>query len=159
MRFLVSWILLAAFWLALAGLPHNALQLGFALVSVTLVSAWTAPLFFGRSSMGRGAARLIRLALYAPWLLWQILAANVDVLLRVVGIRPIHPQIVSFRPDLQSEFGKVAMANSITLTPGTVTIELADDEFIVHAIAPASADLLRTGAMEERIRAVEGRAP
>lgn len=157
MRFLITWILLAAFWLCLAGVPHGVVTLVFGLASVTLVSAWTSRIFLGSAPLAKSAAVLVRLARYVPWLLWQILVSNVDVLLRVVGLRPIDPRVVSFRPDLESDLAKVAMANSITLTPGTVTIVTGDDEFIVHAIAPTSADLLRSGAMERRLRQVEGR--
>ena len=157
MRYAVAWLVLAGFWLALAGVPHGFIHWTFALASVTLVTVWVGPLLFDTPGLGRGFVSLGRLALYTPWLIWQILVANVDVFLRVFGFRPVDPRVVSFECDLESDFAKVALANSITLTPGTVTIGIEGPVFVVHAIAPSSADLLRSGEMQRRVRRVEGR--
>ena len=155
LRFVVAWLVLAGFWLTLAGVPHGVVHWAFALASVTLVSLWVGPLLFDGPRLGRGFWALGRLALYAPWLLWQILLANRDVFLRVFGLRPVDPRVVSFESDLESDFAKVALANSITLTPGTVTIGIEGTTFVVHAIAPSAADLLRTGEMQRHVRRLE----
>jgi multicomponent Na+:H+ antiporter subunit E len=64
---------------------------------------------------------------------------------------PIDPRVVTFKTMLKSDVARTALANSITLTPGTVTIDIVDDVFYVHAIAKEPADDLLEGAMERRI--------
>lgn len=155
MGFLFTWFLLAALWLGLSG-HLDTTHLVFGFVSVTLVSLLSHRHLVGEGPLARGVARVVRLALYVPWLLWQILLANVDVMLRVLGLRDIHPSVLRFKPDLADDFGRTTLANSITLTPGTVTIDIVDGEFIVHALSREAARSLERGAMERRVRAVEG---
>lgn len=156
MRFILIWIVLAAFWIGLSGY-FDALHLAWGFVAVTLVSAVTAATPREGESVFAEAGKLVRLFLYVPWLLWQIVLANVDVMLRVLGVRPVEPRVVRFRPPVRSDFGKVALANSITLTPGTVTIDVEEDgTFLVHAIAEPAAEGLLDGRMAERVRRVEG---
>ena len=158
-RFLVTWVILALFWIALSG-HYDAVHLTFGLVSVTLVSWISHRHIAAGARVGDEALCLVRLAAYLPWLLWQIALANVDVLLRVLGIRPVDPRLIRFKPDLENDFGRVAMANSITLTPGTVTVDVEEDgSFIVHAVSPDAARGVLTGAMERRVKRVEGSAP
>ncbi len=155
MRFLITWIVLAALWIGLSGY-FDAVHLVFGAVSVTLVSALSSRHLAGEGPLGPGLVRLVRLVLYLPWLLWQILLANLDVMLRIYGVRDIDPCIVRFTPDLVSDFGKTVLANSITLTPGTVTVEIeADGAFVIHAISKEAADGILCGAMEGRVHRVE----
>ena len=156
MRFILTWIVLAAFWIGLSGY-FDAIHLTWGLVAVTLVSAVSARTPRDGPSVVTEAGQVARLFGYIPWLLWQIALANWDVALRVLGVRPVDPRVVRFRPELGSDFGRVALANSITLTPGTVTIEVEEDgAFLVHAIAEPAAEGLLGGAMAERVRRVEG---
>ena len=107
-----------------------------------------------------------RLVTYFPWLAWQIVKANVDVMKAVLDPRlPIQPQVFTVRARQRSELNQVVFANSITLTPGTVTIAVADGTFEVHALTvAAAADLMddaATGApseMNARCAALEDRA-
>ncbi len=156
MGFVVAWILLALLWLGLSGF-YDPIHLAFGAVSVTLVSAISWRHLSGGGAIGTGIARLVRLALYLPWLLWQIALANVDVMLRIFGTRPIDPCIVRFKPELVSDFGRATLANSITLTPGTVTVEITEEgEFIVHALNREAADAVLERVMERKARAIEG---
>lgn len=155
--YIVTWLLLGGLWIGLSGF-FDAVHLTFGAVSVTLVTALSARYLTGRRPLGPGLGRLLRLALYCPWLLWQIVLTNMDVLLRVLGMRRIDPQVIRFCPNLRSDFGIVTLANSITLTPGTVTVEVTDGEFIVHAIAPEAAAGLADGPMVARARQIEGGA-
>jgi len=67
--------------------------------------------------------------------LWELLKANFDVASRVVSPSlPINPGIVKVRTRLQSGIGRVVLANSITLTPGTLTVEIKDDFLYIHWI-------------------------
>ncbi len=155
MSFLVTWIVLAALWIGLSGYL-DVVHLTFGFCSVTLVSALTHKFMTGGRNVGEGLTALVRLFLYVPWLLWQVFLANIDVLLRVFGFREVDPCVIRFTPDLHTDFGKVTLANSITLTPGTVTVDLEGDEFIVHAISREAADAVLKGAMERKAKSIEG---
>ena len=98
----------------------------------------------------------LRLAAYLPWLMWEITKANLDVTLCVLGIRPISPRLVRVRASQKTTLGQVIYANSITLTPGTVSVELEEDAIIVHAISREAAEGTLEGAIDRRVSAVEG---
>jgi multicomponent Na+:H+ antiporter subunit E len=101
-----------------------------------------------------------RLVRYIPYLLLEIVKANLDVARRVVDPRlPIRPQVFRIRSGQQTDLGRVLYANSITLTPGTVTIRLDGDELEIHALTTEAADGVRGGEMERRVRTAEGRTP
>ena len=156
LRFVLTWIVLAAFWIGLSGY-FDKIHLIWGFVAVTLVSVVTVRVPREGASVGTEVGQVARLFTYVPWLLWQIVLANWDVSLRVLGVRPVDPRVIRFRPELESDFGRVALANSITLTPGTVTIEVEDDgAFLVHAIAPSAAEALQSGGMVAGVRRVEG---
>ncbi len=95
---------------------------------------------------------------YLPWLGLEIVKANIQVLRLVLGPRSLlQPRLVRYRPRLQSEVALVTFANSITLTPGTVTVDVEEDgTIVVHAIDAATAAGLESGEMEARIAAVFG---
>jgi multicomponent Na+:H+ antiporter subunit E len=96
---------------------------------------------------GRGEQVLLKVRrwiLYALWELWQIVLAAVDVALRVLGARPVDPRIIEFETTLRSDFALTTFADSITLTPGTITINVEPErgKYVVHAIAKEPADAL-----------------
>jgi multicomponent Na+:H+ antiporter subunit E len=92
-----------------------------------------------------------------PWLLWEIAKANVDVARRVLSRRPaIAPSLLRVRAGQRGDLGRAIYANSITLTPGTVSIEVAGDEITVHALTAEAADGLRTGEMDRKVTDYEG---
>ena len=64
---------------------------------------------------------------------------------------PIEPQILTFKTKLESDISSVTLANSITLTPGTITIDIKDGVFYVHALSKKVADDLNAGEMEDRV--------
>jgi multicomponent Na+:H+ antiporter subunit E len=100
------------------------------------------------------AGRALR---YAPWLLLAILRSNVDVVLRILNPRlPISPTLIRIRASQKTALGKVIYANSITLTPGTVSVEVEDDLILVHALSQESARELVDGEMDRRVSAMEG---
>jgi multicomponent Na+:H+ antiporter subunit E len=156
--FVVTWLLLAALWVGLSGF-FDVIHLTFGAVSVTLVSLLSHRHLTGGGSVAVGMARLLRLALYIPWLLWQIALANLDVMLRIFGLKAIDPCVIRFTPELVSDFGRATLANSITLTPGTVTVDITDEgEFIVHALNREAADEVLSRVMETKVRRIEGSA-
>ena len=156
MKFLVTWIVLAALWIGLSGFT-DPVHLTFGFLSVTLVSLISNRHLMGDDPKPGMAGRLLRLVLYLPWLIWEIVVANLDVMLRVFGLRDIDPCIIRFRPELTDDFGKTVLANSITLTPGTVTVEIeADGTYVVHALSREAADGVLSGRMEAKVRGVAG---
>lgn len=99
-----------------------------------------------------------RLVLYVPWLLWEIVKANLDVTRRILSPRlPISPRIMTVHSSQRRELARVIYANSITLTPGTVTIDLRGPVFTVHALTKEAAEGVLTGEMDRRCTALEGR--
>jgi multicomponent Na+:H+ antiporter subunit E len=94
-----------------------------------------------------------RFLMYFPWLLWQIVLANIHVLKMVYSrdmMDKINPQMVHFKSRLKNDMALVTFANSITLTPGTITVGLTVyGDFAVHAIDDVSAGGL-PGDMEPK---------
>jgi len=83
---------------------------------------------------------------YIPIFIWAMILANFDVAYRVIHPkRPIKPGIVRIRTDLKSPAGKLALANSITLTPGTMTMQIVDDKYYIHWIYVQSEDEKEAG--------------
>ena len=98
---------------------------------------------------------------YIPWLLYEIFLANLHILYLVFHPRMmelIDPKIIRFRSKLKKDFSLVTFANSITLTPGTITVYVSiDGNFHVHAIDKKSGDAL-PGEMEDRVAEMEARS-
>ncbi|MEE8216319.1 MAG: Na+/H+ antiporter subunit E, partial [Acidiferrobacterales bacterium] len=95
--------------------------------------------------------------LYWPWLAWEIVKSNVDVARRILSpTLPISPTVIRLKASQKSELGKVIYANSITLTPGTVSIDIDGDKIEVHALTREAAQALRTGDMDRRVTRFEG---
>jgi multicomponent Na+:H+ antiporter subunit E len=83
--------------------------------------------------------------------LYQIVLANLHVVHLVLAPAKIRPQIIHFKTRLKSDLSKVTFGNSITLTPGTITLDIDDGEIYVHALSDKVARDLLTGEMERRV--------
>ncbi|GMU49853.1 MAG: hypothetical protein AMXMBFR31_20790 [Candidatus Desulfobacillus denitrificans] len=93
---------------------------------------------------------------YWPWLIKEIAKSSWDVSRRILDPRlPISPTLARFRPSQKSELGLVIHANSITLTPGTVAVEVEAGEFLVHALTREGAAGLAGSEMDRRVAALE----
>jgi multicomponent Na+:H+ antiporter subunit E len=112
-------------WLILCW-PPDLEQVLAGLLVAGLVTWISGDLFVGRHRlMWQPRRHLLFLFLYLPRLLWEVFKANIDVALRVVRPgTPIHPGIVCIRTSLISDIGLTCLANSITLTPGTMTVDV-----------------------------------
>ena len=140
---LLTFILLLVNWIIFSGVL-DAFHLGLGVICCGFVAWLSTDLVFGNTSKGL-RARLVeafRFIGYAAWLLWQVVLANIHVLKLAFSQneRATHPRIIRFKTSLKSDFARYVFANSITLTPGTVTMSLVGDEFVVHAIDKAVAD-------------------
>ncbi len=153
-------LLCFAVWLLLSGHFSSPLLLGLGVLSSLLVAVmgWR---MRGLNPEER-PARLRpnpHLILYWPWLLWQIIQSNWDVMRRILAPElPISPTMIRMKLNQRSDSGKVIYANSITLTPGTVTTSLQDDYIEVHALTREAAEALREGEMSRRVQQLEGSA-
>ncbi len=93
---------------------------------------------------------------YVPWLLWEMIWSSLDVMYRVLHPRlPIEPQTFRITATQTTDLGRVTFADSITLHPGTLTIDAVDDHFTIHAIADKPAAELKDGGMDRRITSLE----
>ena len=93
---------------------------------------------------------------YLIWLIKEIIVANLDVTKCILARRmPIQPQVIRATATQHNELGKVIYANSITLTPGTITMDIDGDEFTVHALTSGSAGGVLEGGMDRRVTALE----
>ena len=101
---------------------------------------------------------LPRLPIYLPWIAKEVVKANIDVARRVLalGWPKISPRLIEVPTSQHSDLGRVLFANSITLTPGTVSIRVHDSKITVHAIADEVADDLLSGEMDRQVTWLEG---
>jgi multicomponent Na+:H+ antiporter subunit E len=153
----VLFFILFISWLIFSG-RFDLFHLALGLISCTIVTLFTGSLIPELGARGL-LFSWIRFARYIPWLLGQILLANLHILRLVFHprmIERIDPHIKRFHSSLASELSLVTFANSITLTPGTITVYVSSDgEFKVHAIDEASGSVL-PGEMEVRIKEAFG---
>jgi len=95
---------------------------------------------------------VIRVILYGIWLLIRIFLAAFHVSKLILHPQmPINPQFIKHQTLLDHDTDKVIFANSITLTPGTITADISGNELTIHQLDEASAEDIRTGAMEKQI--------
>lgn len=94
---------------------------------------------------------------YLPWLFKEIVVSNLAVMRVILDPKlPIQPRLIKVRASQKSDVAQVLYANSITLTPGTVTLDVRDGEFLVHALTDESAEGVLSGEMDRRVAALEG---
>ena len=98
-----------------------------------------------------------RVAIYLPWLGVQIVIASLHVAYVVLHPRlPVSPRVLTLRARYPHTLARLTLANSITLTPGTVTLDVDGDEFLVHALTEAGGRELEHGTMPDRVSTLYG---
>ncbi len=104
--------------------------------------------------------RSLRMLAYVPWLLWRILLSGWHVAYLVLHPRmPIDPKLIRHTISLKDEAAIVLLGNSITLTPGTITVEAIAGELVIHAIDDDALGDITSLAMETKVAGVfEARA-
>jgi multicomponent Na+:H+ antiporter subunit E len=145
-----------AVWLLNSG-HYTPLIIGFGVASSLLVVflSWRMGIV---DREGMPVHLLPRATVYAPWLFKEIFTANVDVAKRVLTpFEPnISPRLFDTGVTQKTDLGRVIYANSITLTPGTVSIGVKGSYIAVHAIAEDVADGLQEGGMDKKVTWLEG---
>ncbi len=156
MSFLITALVMFSFWILLSG-EFTFILITSGIVSSLIAAYLSHDLFIGKADMKTEAGRVFRFFRYLPWLLWQIILCNLEIAYLVLspGLK-VDPQIIRFKPDLKTDLGIVTLANSITLTPGTVTVEASREEFVIHAIWHKSAEGIIDGEMQRKVKKIEG---
>ena len=157
MRYVFLGLGLFGVWLLWSG-HLEPMLLGFGVFSSVFVMFLWARMerYSGNSNEYRLGLRWIR---YGPWLVWQITKANWAVARIILKPSlPIQPRLMRIKVSQESDLAKVIYANSITLTPGTVTLDIREDQFLVHALTEEAATDLGTGEMDQRVTSMEGKS-
>lgn len=146
--------ILAIFWLLLSG-HTGALLLTLGLLSVLLV-VWLISRMDRHDQMPMAMVFNLQFVRYVGWLVWQVVLSNLAVARRIWDpALPIQPVWKKIDVSVKTPLFKTIYANSITLTPGTVTTDVGEDYFVVHALNGADIDGLQGGEMERRIKQME----
>lgn len=146
---------LYAFWLLLSGFFTAFLMgAGFA---CALAVVWFARRMDVIDREGHPIHLGWRSLMYWPWLLAEVAVSAWQVAKIIVRPSlPISPTLVRVSPSQKTDLGLVVHANSITLTPGTISVEVSGEEILVHALTREGAEGVANGAMDRRVTAFEG---
>ena len=148
-------VLLMVIWVVLSGF-FDAFHLSLGVISCAIVVWLSSDLLFENRHhrLNIRIKQAFRLFAYSIWMIGQIILSNIYVLKLALGsTEKLEPQIVRYKCSLNTDFQRFLLANSITLTPGTVTIKIIGDTYYVHAISDETANGL-DGTMERRIKKV-----
>ena len=148
---------LFAFWLALSGHYTSTLIIIGAICSILIVA------FSVRMSVvdeeGHPIHLVFRAITYWPWLIGEIAKSAFDVTLIILNPKlPISPTMVKIKAVQKTGLGVSIFANSITLTPGTISVDVIGGEILVHALSKSGAEDLQEGTMNRRVAKFEGRS-
>ena len=158
-------VVLFSFWLVLSGhfeVQYLVLGVVSSILTVAMTKDLLRPYRMTRFQPVPTTVRwmfssLFRFSLYVPYLAYQIARSNVEVAYLVLHPRmPISPRLVEFETPLKMEPAQVLLAQSITLTPGTITVDVHDGRFLVHSLYPGAAQGLIKGGMPRRVGEVFG---
>jgi multicomponent Na+:H+ antiporter subunit E len=151
MKMLQATAVVFVFWLILA-VPLVLADLVWGALVALLVGAWAGAMIWAGGDFAHGLRRFPGLVLYTIDLLRSIVPAAVQVariiLRRSLDIKPV---VITHTVGLDSELGRIALANSITLTPGTHCVDLDDGVLTIHCLEERFADTIRDRRIERRI--------
>lgn len=149
--------IMIGFWLLLSG-HYTFLMLFFMVISVALV-VWLNVRMESAKYQINPLLQSGQIFHYVAWLIVETVKSSVDVAMRVWGLKPIKPAIRRFPAPQKTELGKTIYANSITLTPGTLTIGFDNEtnELVIHAIHEDLFKDIEEGTMERKVSRLEGK--
>ena len=159
MKYITLFILSLIFWLLLT------FKLTVPNIVVGSIASIICSLFFGRFFVTNvykllQPQRYFWFIVYLIIFIWECIKANIDVAYRVLHpAMPIRPGIVKVKTILKSDMAKMLLANSITMTPGTISVDIIDDYLYIHWIYIRSEDPevytpIITGAFEKYIKRI-----
>jgi multicomponent Na+:H+ antiporter subunit E len=133
-RFLVNWIFLMIVWLAFTT-SFATQELLVGLFTTIIISFFTIRFFTCCTLAILSPVRIYYMIVYLFVFIVALIKSNIDVARRVLTPSlPINPGIVKFKTKLKTDYSRMVLANSITLTPGTLTVDVIDDTFYIHWI-------------------------
>lgn len=148
-------VVLFVFWLVLSG-HYTPFLIGSGMAISVMIALFARRLNISDEE-GHPIHLLFSAFRYWPWLVWQIISSAFKVARILVSpTLPISPTLTRVRMSQKTAVGRVTYANSITLTPGTVSVAVEDDCILVHAITTSNALDLESGEMDKRCTRFEG---
>lgn len=155
MRYVGTFLLLFSVWLLWSGHTEPFL-LALGVLSCALVTWLSVKMrVVDRESFPYHLAP--RLLLYIPWVLWQVVKTNIDVAKIILDPKlPIYSHLIFLEVKQKTEFGRVIHANTITITPGTVTLDVRDGYFVVQALTREAAAADGASDLDDRVARLEG---
>ena len=152
----MSFILFFIFWIILNGTVTLEILLFGLAISIIVKKLTYKHTRMSNEIERKTLTKLILLVKYLVLLIYEVYKANVDIIKLVLNSNPeIKPTLMSFKTDLKSRHARVALANSITLTPGTITVSMNDDELLIHAIHKSNLDGIEESIFVEKLRELE----
>ena len=145
-------IVLMSVWLLMSG-HYTPLVTGLGILSAAFAT-WMAARVGSQDGEGLPLHLMARLPGYILWLFGEIAASNLATMNLILFRRP-DPEMFRTRYSQKTPAGVATYANSITLTPGTVTVEIDDGGFLVHALSRELGDGIRDGGMNARVSGIE----
>ncbi len=150
-------IVLLVFWLTLSG-HYTPFLITAGVISTILIA-----LLAYRMDISDREGHPIHLGpaalTYWPWLVWQIILSALSVTRIILSpALPISPTLTRVKMSQRTDVARVTYANSITLTPGTISVDIEGDLILVHAITSDNASDLEAGGMDRRCSEFEGTA-
>ncbi len=155
LRSILTFVLLFVTWLLWSG-HTETLLIGLGLGSCALVVwlSWRMGLLDDEGYPWQLGVRLLG---YVPWVIYQVVVTNFDAARVILAPSlPIQPHLVKIRVSQKTTLGKVIHANTITITPGTVTLDVRGDTFLIHALTLAAADADSSGMLDKKVTRLEG---
>lgn len=159
---LSMFVVLFGFWMVLSGRTETKFIV-YGLITALLTTWVTYPLLLAPNKDGSKqyfvfGVSIPKFIMYFFWLMWQLVLANVDVLLATTAQElDIDPKVVRFYFRADNPMASVVLANSITLTPGTVTINVTDDGlYEIHALTKGTAAGVLDGSMQKKVADLYG---
>lgn len=140
MRFFVLFISMFILWLLLT------FKINTPNIIIGLIAAFITASVFHKSFLKDvkkffQPQRYFWIIVYLIIFIWECIKANLDVAYRVLSPKmPIKPGIIKAKTTLKSNIAKTFLANSITMTPGTITVDIVEDDFYIHWIYVSSKD-------------------
>lgn len=172
LKSVIQFVLLLGIWLLMSGhydFTHISMGVGSAFI-VVILNLRLRRYFFFQEELAEASAnldgvltvrvRFVRLLFYIPWLTWQIVVASLQVAAVVLNPKmPIDPALLRFKTNFPNTSAKVILGNSITLTPGTITVRIKGDEFLVHALMDASSTGILDGSLPGEVAKLYEKKP
>ena len=149
----ISFFLFGILWLIFSGV-YEPLTLSFGVMSVSIVIAIISLLKMSVDSDGHFSYKNFFI-FYLPWLLKEIVVSGIKTSSAILGFRKFKSNAKKIKASQRTPLGTVIYGNSITLTPGTLTIEVDQGDFFVHALCDSSLNELEVGEMDKRVTDLE----